>query len=175
MGGDIAEVFPRGHAAYTQIVARRWWVTLACAGALLAQQTQAPPPQQNTTLKTRDEKPAKSDAAAAPADGKYAVPAEEDDDLKPKTNYAFNPVQAKRELHVGEFYWKKGNYRAAMGRFQEATKWNPGFAEAYERLAEAAEKVSDKVAEKQAYEKYLDANPDAKNAKEIKKTLSELK
>jgi tetratricopeptide (TPR) repeat protein len=157
-------------------VARGWWLTVALAGALVAQQTQAPPPTQSTTLKTRDEKPAKSDAAAAaPADGKYAVPAEEDDELKPKTDYAFNPVQAKKELRVGEFYWKKGNYRAAMGRFEEATKWNPGFGEAYVRLAEAAEKVNDKVTEKQAYQKYLDANPDAKNAKEIKKKLSELK
>ena len=149
---------------------------MALAGALVAQQTQAPPPTQGTTLKTRDEKPAKGDAAAAaPADGKYAVPAEEDEDLKPKTDYAFNPVQAKKELKVGEFYWKKGNYRAAMGRFEEATKWNPGFGEAYVRLAEAAEKINDKVTEKRAYQKYLDANPDAKNAKEIQKKLSELK
>ena len=142
----------------------------------MAQQTQAPPPTQGTTLKTRDEKPTKGDAAAAaPADGKYAVPAEEDEDLKPKTDYAFNPVQAKKELRVGEFYWKKGNYRAAMGRFEEATKWNPGLGEAYVRLAEAAENVNDKATEKQAYQKYLDANPDAKNAKEIKKRLTELK
>ena len=33
----------------------------------------------------------------------------------------FNPLQSKKEATVGEFYFKKGDYRAAAGRFSEAT------------------------------------------------------
>ncbi len=162
-------------------MARTWLLTLASGAVLLAQDApqQQPPPAPGPPLKTRDDKSGKSGSndsnTVKPADGVYQTPPEEDDEEKPRKEYAFNPVQAKREMHIGEFYYKKGNYRAALNRFTEASKWNPGFAEAYVRMGEAAEKLNDRVAEKDAYTKYLDANPDAKNAGEIKKKLSALK
>ncbi|MDQ2946460.1 MAG: hypothetical protein M3Y27_11040 [Acidobacteriota bacterium] len=67
---------------------------------------------------------------------------------------------------------KKKNYRAAAKRFSEATKWNPTYAEAFLRLGEAEEKLRDKTAIRQAYEKYLELQPDAKNAAEIQKKLA---
>lgn len=100
-------------------------------------------------------------------------PPEEDDSAKPK-EYAFNPLQAEKELQVGEFYMKKGSYEAAVKRFTEATKWNPSLAEAYLRLGEAEEKFKDRKAAKDAYAKYLELAPDAKKAAEVKKKLSKL-
>ena len=47
-----------------------------------------------------------------------AEPPEEDSSLKPR-EYSFNPVQAKKEIVAGNFYFKKGNYRAAVQRFTE--------------------------------------------------------
>jgi tetratricopeptide (TPR) repeat protein len=102
-----------------------------------------------------------------------AEPPEEDDSAKPK-EYAFNPLQAEKELQVGEFYMKKGSYEAAVKRFTEATRWNPSLAEAYLRLGEAEEKFKDRKAAKDAYAKYLELAPDAKKAGEIKKKLSKL-
>ncbi len=158
-------------------------MALVCAGALAAQDPQSQPDK--TQLKTRDAKPdakadsqagGKSDGAGAKSgDQQYQAPAEEDEDSKPARDYVFNPVQAERELRIGNFYFKKGNYRAAMTRFQEATKWNPGLADAYLRWGEAAEKTRDIASEKDAYSKYLDATPEAKNAAEIKKKLASLK
>ena len=55
--------------------------------------------------------------------------------------YSFNPVQSKKEVTVGEFYFKKGDFKAAAGRFREATKWNDGNAEAWLRLGDAEEKL----------------------------------
>ena len=104
---------------------------------------------------------------------KEAEPPEEDDSAKP-TEYAFNPLQAEKEIAVGNYYMKKGSYRAAVARYTEATKWNPTLPEAFLKLGEAAEKFKDAKAEKEAYAKYLELAPDAKNAAEIKKKLSRL-
>jgi tetratricopeptide (TPR) repeat protein len=104
---------------------------------------------------------------------KESEPPEEDDAAKPK-EYAFNPLQAAHELQVGEFYMKKGSFSAAVARFTEATRWNPTLAEAYLRLGQAEEKFRDKKAAKDAYSKYLQLAPDAKNAPEIKKKLEKL-
>lgn len=97
-------------------------------------------------------------------------PPEEDEILKPK-EYTFNPLQADSEIRVGNFYWKKGSYKAAAKRFEEATRWDPGRAEAFLRWAESLEKLKDKDGAKKAYAKYLELAPDAKNAGEIKKKL----
>ena len=104
---------------------------------------------------------------------KESEPPEEDDAAKPK-EYAFNPLQAAHELQVGEFYMKKGSYTAAVARFTEATRWNPTLAEAYLKLGEAEEKFRDKKAAKEAYSKYLQLAPDAKNAGEVKKRMAKL-
>ena len=98
-------------------------------------------------------------------------PPEEDESLTPK-EYSFNPLQAAKELQVGNFYFKKGNYSAAVARFREATRWNENYAEAYLRLGEALEKWKGFPAAKQAYQKYLELEPNAKQAKEIRKKLA---
>ena len=61
-----------------------------------------------------------------------------------------------------------------MARFSEATKWNPGLAEAYLRLGEAEEKFKDQKAAKEAYSKYLELAPDSKIAPVIKKKLAKM-
>jgi tetratricopeptide (TPR) repeat protein len=89
--------------------------------------------------------------------------------------YSFNPLQAQKEVRTGDFYFKKGSYRAAATRFREATRWNPTFALAWLRLGDAAEKQNDGKTVAEAYAKYLELQPDAKNAAEIKKKLDKVK
>jgi tetratricopeptide (TPR) repeat protein len=101
------------------------------------------------------------------------APPEEDAALAPK-QYAFNPLQAEKEMKAGDFYFKKGKYRAAGNRYLEATRWNNNLAEAYLKLGEAEEKEHDKRAAKEAYQRYLALAPDARNAAEIKKKLAKL-
>jgi tetratricopeptide (TPR) repeat protein len=134
--------------SYTKIVPRIRTLLLssALAAAAFAQQRNAPPPA-------------------------VQEPAEEDESLIPK-EYAFNPLQAEKELRVGNFYFKKGSYKAAAARFREATKWNPGFAEAWFRLGETEEKLKDKRAAEDAYRKFVELAPDDKRAGSLKKTLA---
>lgn len=98
-------------------------------------------------------------------------PPEEDQALAVK-EYAFNPVQAQKELQIGNYYLKRGSYTAARLRFLEATKWNPNFADAYLRLGETYEKLKDRPASHKAYEKYLELEPKGKEAEGIRAKLA---
>jgi tetratricopeptide (TPR) repeat protein len=97
-------------------------------------------------------------------------PPEEDESLKPKV-YDFNPLQAEKEFNVGNFNWKRGNFKGAALRFEEATKWNPQFGDAYLRWAEALEKLKDSRKARQVYAKFLEVAPDHKRAGEIRKKI----
>jgi tetratricopeptide (TPR) repeat protein len=104
-----------------------------------------------------------------PPDEKELPP--EEDKAKVQQQYSFNPLQSKKEVAVGEFYFKKGDFKAAAGRFREATKWNDGNADAWLRLGDAEDKMKDSKAAHEAWEKYLQLAPDAKNAAEVRKKL----
>ncbi len=95
-------------------------------------------------------------------------PPEEDEGSKTK-EYGFNPLQASKEVKIGQYYFKKGKHAAAARRFEEATKWDPTSAEAWLLLGETREKLKDAAGAREAYAKYLEAAPDAKNAAAIRK------
>jgi len=100
-------------------------------------------------------------------------PPEEDEMLREK-QYSFNPLQAEKEYKVGEFYFKKKSWLAAAGRFEEATKWNPGYAEAFLKLGESLEKLKQPDKAKAAYGKFLELAPEHKEAAEARKALKRL-
>lgn len=122
-----------------------------------AQQPAQRPPQQQTPQPTVVE----------------VEPPEEDEASKPK-EYAFNPLQAEKELRIGNFYWKKKSYRAAAMRYEEATKWNPGYAEAWLKLGEAREKMKQSAEARAAYEQFLGLAEEDKRVGEIKKRVTKL-
>jgi tetratricopeptide (TPR) repeat protein len=123
----------------------------------LAQQGATPPAQ-------------KPDGAAKSAEDQLP---EEDESLRPKV-YAFNPLQATKEVQTGDFYMKKGKYKAAVARYTEATRWNPQMAEAFRKLGEADEKEDDTKGAREAYQKALEIDPSSKAAGEVKKRLQKL-
>ena len=136
----------------------RWWIAIAICAVAAAQDKPSPKPAAE---------PQSQDDVQLPPDEDKATP-------QPK-QYAFNPVQSKKEVSVGEFYFKKGDFRAAAGRFDEATKWNAGNAEAWLRLGDARERMNDTKAAHDAYARYLELAPAAKNAAEVRKKLEKLK
>jgi tetratricopeptide (TPR) repeat protein len=100
-------------------------------------------------------------------------PPEEDPDLKPK-EYSFNPLEASRNITAGNFYFKKGNFRAASRRFLEASKWDPTSAEAVLRLGEADEKLHDFNGAREAYQKFITVSSDGKEIEAVKKRIAGL-
>jgi len=102
-----------------------------------------------------------------------AEPEEEDVTAKERT-YEFNPIQAENEIRVGRFYMRRGRWKAAAGRFEEAAKWNPQAAEAYLLLGQAREKLKDAAAARAAYEKFLELAPESKDAAGVRRRLAKL-
>ena len=121
--------------------------------------------QDDTQLKKR------TDQSKSQPQVQEQEPPEEDESLAPKT-YSFNPLEAEKDLKVGLYYFKKGNYKASTSRFREATLWNPSYAEAFLRLGESEEKMKDKKAAQEAFQKYLALAPDGKEAESVKKKLA---
>jgi tetratricopeptide (TPR) repeat protein len=103
----------------------------------------------------------------------FEEPPEEDPDLIPK-EYSFNPLEAAKNITAGNFYFKKGNHRAASRRYLEATKWDPTNTEAWYKLGDASERMSDYPQARAAFTKYLELAPDAKNAGNVRKKLAKM-
>ncbi|MFL6353041.1 MAG: tetratricopeptide repeat protein [Bryobacteraceae bacterium] len=100
-------------------------------------------------------------------------PPEEDSSVAPKV-YPLNPLESERNIKVGNFYMRQRTqrgYRAALGRFEDATRYNPNSAEAFFRLGEAQEKLKNKDGAKAAFEKVLQLVPDSKLAHAAKKKI----
>lgn len=99
---------------------------------------------------------------------------DEDEDIVQDTTYAFNPIQARKEFKIGEFYAKKGNQRAASARFLEATKWDSTYAESYWRLGNSREELKQYNLAIEAYRKYLQLDPNGKESKDARKRIARL-
>jgi len=98
-------------------------------------------------------------------------PPEEDESLIPKV-YALNPVQAKKEIVAGDYYLKKPNYSAAVKRYLEATRWDPGSAEAFLKLGAAHEKLREYGPAREAYSKFLELGEDPKEKDLVRKKMA---
>ncbi len=109
----------------------------------------------------------------ATPDPQTGEPPEEDEGSKVK-EYTFNPLQAQKELNIGNFYAKKGSWRAAAMRYSESVKWNPTYADGFLKLGEARERLGQKSQARDAFEKFLELAPEHKRAAEIKKRIASL-
>jgi tetratricopeptide (TPR) repeat protein len=88
--------------------------------------------------------------------------------------YVYNPKLAAQDMKVGGFYFDTGDYKGAYARYKEATRVDPGNADAVFGLAEAARalKLNSEAADN--YRIYLDAVPNGSKAKAARKALAAL-
>ena len=86
----------------------------------------------------------------------------------------FDPLHAQRNIEVGTFYLKKGNYDAAIDRFMDATRLQPKLAIPWKLLGEAYEKKHDNGGAIDAYKKYLELFPTADDAAKVQKRIAVL-
>lgn len=138
---------------------KRWF--LASSVALCAFAQQQPAQQKQPPAKQQQQQP------------KEEEPPEEDDSLKPKV-YALNPLESAKNITAGDFYFKKSKYEAALWRYTEATKWDPGSAEAFFKLGEVDEKLRDRKGARVAFNKCVQIDPNGKLASEANKRLEKL-
>jgi tetratricopeptide (TPR) repeat protein len=86
----------------------------------------------------------------------------------------WDPLRAEKDLEVGQYYMKRGDYDAAIDRFNDAIEAKPGFAIPFKYLGEAQEKRKLKKKALKSYQRYLDLVPHADDAEKIRKKIEKL-
>lgn len=110
-------------------------------------------------------------AGEAAAPGVGVDPAEADvREFKP-----WDPHKADKNVEVGDFYFKRGNYRAAVSRYEEALYWKDDDATAMFRLGQAQEKLGEYSEARKNYAGYLKILPEGEFAGDANKALERIK
>jgi tetratricopeptide (TPR) repeat protein len=170
-------------------------VSLCLAGLAVAQSNEeegpltrvpadrsAPPPKDNRKAPPHsdslgaDESSSKQteiDISPPPGDEKY--PGADLSDSEVNEFHPWDPHKAMKCIEVGDFYFKQGNYRAAISRYQEALEWKPNDAEATYKLGEVQEKAGDIPAALENYQAYLKILPKGPYAEKAQKGIDRLK
>jgi tetratricopeptide (TPR) repeat protein len=132
--------------------------------------------QESSSRDTKiDISPPKDDAKTHP----NSASAMEEVEGKPPTDdvqefHPWNPLKALKDVEVGDFYFKRKNYRAALDRYKEALYYKQDDAVATFRAAQCQEKLGS-VAEALAnYEAYLRILPDGPFAADAGKSIERL-
>lgn len=89
--------------------------------------------------------------------------------------HPFDPHRAAKDIEVGDFYFKKKNYAAALERYREALFYKPNDALANFRMAQAFDKLARLEEAEEHYREYLRIMPSGPQAEEAKKALEKLK
>jgi tetratricopeptide (TPR) repeat protein len=89
--------------------------------------------------------------------------------------HEWNPMRTMKDVEVGDYYYKLGNYKAALRRFREALLYKPRDAVATFKLAQTLEKTKQLAEARAQYEAYLEILKDGPSAGEARKALERLK
>jgi tetratricopeptide (TPR) repeat protein len=86
----------------------------------------------------------------------------------------WNPLKALKDVEVGDFYFKRKNYRAALDRYKEALYYKENDAVATFRVAQCQEKLGATAEARTNYEAYLRILPEGPFAVDAQKALDRL-
>jgi tetratricopeptide (TPR) repeat protein len=89
--------------------------------------------------------------------------------------HTWDPHKAAKSVEVGDFYFKRKNYRAAEERYREALRYKDNDAVATIRLAVCLEKLGILDDARAEYESYLKILPHGPQSVEAQKAIERLK
>ncbi|SRR6266571_2890233 len=89
--------------------------------------------------------------------------------------HRYDPHRAQKDIEVGDFYFKRQNYKAALARYSEALEYKPNDALATFHLAETQEKLGNAEEARKNYQSYLKILPKGPYAANARKALERLK
>ncbi len=87
----------------------------------------------------------------------------------------WDPHKAAKDIEVGDFYFKRKNYRAAEERYRDALRFKENDAVATLRLAVSLEKLGILDDARLEYESYLKILPHGPEAEQAQKAIDRLK
>ena len=163
-------------------------VLITAAGVVLAQEPTDKPADQDRERhsergreagesSSRDSRidlsPPKDDAKNHP---NSSIPSENDIETSDVQEFhPWDPHKAIKDIEVGDFYFKKKNYRAALDRYREALEYKPNDAVANFRLGQCLEKMKQPEEARLHYEEYLKILPHGPLAEEAQKQLQKIR
>lgn len=167
-------------------------VAISLSGGALAQQGSAPdsgpganqaPPRsdRNKEAGESSSRDTKIDLSAPKDDAKThplsqsAVSDAEGDPGDVQEFHPWDPHRALKNIEVGDFYFKRRNYRAALDRYSEALLYKPNDALANFHMAQCYEKLDSPDEARTHYQEYLKILPHGPLAEEAQKSLAKLK
>ncbi len=89
--------------------------------------------------------------------------------------HPWDPHKAAKDIEVGDFYFKRKNYRAAEDRYREALYYKDNDAVATYRLGECLEKMNRPDEARVQFENYLKILPNGPQAQDARKAIEHLK
>jgi TolA-binding protein len=89
--------------------------------------------------------------------------------------HTWDPHKAAKSIEVGDFYFRRKNYRAAEGRYRDALVYKDNDAIATIKLAVCLEKLGVLDDARAEYESYLKILPHGPQAEEAQKAIERLK
>ena len=87
----------------------------------------------------------------------------------------WDPHKAAKDVEVGDFYFKRKNYKAAEDRYREALLYKDNDAMATFHLAECLDKMNRPHEAQQEYEAYLKILPHGPESEKVQKAIERLK
>jgi len=122
-----------------------------------------------------DISPPADDAKQHPNSSTAVSDAEDDGDSDVQELHAWDPHKAGKDIEIGDFYFKRKNFRAALARYQDALLWKSNDALANFRIAQCWEKLDDPAQAVNHYQEYLKILPHGPLSQEAEKSLEKLK
>jgi tetratricopeptide (TPR) repeat protein len=131
--------------------------------------------EQSSSKDTRiDLSPPRDDQKNHPQSGTAVVDAQ-DAASDVQEMHPWDPHKAAKDIEVGDFYYKRKNYRAALDRYKDALIYKPNDAVGNFRLAECLEKTGNPDEALTHYQEYLRILPHGPLAPDAEKALGRLK
>jgi tetratricopeptide (TPR) repeat protein len=149
---------------------------LFAAPARAQQKNQAPPSPPPAGNSSGESSSSPNGPPAPPADSSSGGSSSSSAPKAPPASdlTTYDPVTAEEDVEVGQFYMRKGDIDAAIGRFQDAIRLRSNFAKPRLLAAEAFEKKGDKIDAVRYYKEYLQVWPKASDAKKIQSRIEKL-
>lgn len=119
--------------------------------------------------------PPANDQKAHPNSGVAITDAETDAASDVQELHPWDPHKAAKDLEVGDFYFKKKNYRAALERYKDALTYKPNDAIAQYRLGECYARTGNPTEAVNHYQEYLKILPHGPLAADAQKAIDKLK
>ena len=83
-------------------------------------------------------------------------------------------MKPQKDVEMGDYYFRRKNYRAALDRYKEALYYKENDAIATYRLAVCQEKIGDTLEARKNFEQYLKILPEGPLAKDARASLEKL-